>query len=107
MRIGQVIGKVIMNRQEAAFKGARWLVINPLEAEQLNTACDVEPGLTKQPSLVVYDKLGAGETDIVGFVEGAEATAPFEQPTPIDAITVAIFDSIHHEPYPPDEDDDQ
>ena len=50
--------------------------------------------------------LGAGETDIVGFVEGAEATAPFEGPTPVDAITVAIFDEIDHHPYPPEDDDD-
>ncbi|NIP97330.1 MAG: ethanolamine utilization protein EutN [Akkermansiaceae bacterium] len=105
MRIGQVIGKVTMNHQEAAFKGACWLVVNPLEAEQLNTACEVEPGLTGIPSLVVYDKLGAGETDIVGFVEGAEATAPFDDPTPIDAITVAIFDTIEHVPYPPEDDE--
>jgi microcompartment protein CcmK/EutM len=104
MRIGQVIGKVTMNVQEPAFKGARWLIVNPLEAEQLNTACDVEPGLTKIPSVVVYDNLGAGEADIVGFVEGAEATAPFAGPTPVDAITVAIFDQIDHQPYPPEDD---
>ncbi len=106
MRIGQVIGKVTMSVQEPAFKGARWLVVNPLEAEQLNTACEIEPGVTKLPSLVVYDNLGAGETDIVGFVEGAEATAPFDGPTPVDAITVAIFDQIDHKPYPPEEDDE-
>ena len=106
MRIGQVIGTVTMNQQEAAFKGARWLVVNPLVAEQLNTACDVEPGLTRIPSVVIYDKLGAGANDIVGFVEGAEATAPFDEPTPIDAISVAIFDSIDHVPYPPEDDDE-
>lgn len=94
-----------MSTQDPAFRGARWLVVNPLETEQLNTACDVAPGLTKIPSLVVYDNLGAGTHDIVGFVEGAEATAPFEIPTPIDAITVAIFDSIYHEPYPAEDDD--
>lgn len=105
MRLGQVIGKVVASQQEASFKGARWLVVNPIEADQFNTACEVEPGLTAIPSLVVYDNLGAGETDIVGFVEGAEATAPFDSPTPVDAITVAIFDSIYHEPYPPEDDD--
>lgn len=105
MRLGHVIGKVTMSHQEPAFKGARWLVVNPLVADQLNTACDVEPGLTALPSLVVYDNLGAGLRDIVGFVEGAEATAPFDRPTPVDAITVAIFDSIHHEPYPPEDED--
>lgn len=95
-----------MNVAPSSFKGARWLVVNPLVAEQLNTACEIEPGMTDLPSLVVYDDLGAGETDIVGFVEGAEATAPFEGPTPVDAITVAIFDEIDHHPYPPEDDDD-
>ena len=60
--------------------------------------------MTKIPSLVVYDNLGAGTNDIVGFVEGAEATAPFDQPTPVDAITAAIFDSIYHEPLDGDDD---
>ena len=105
MRIGQVIGKVTMGVQDSALNATRWLLVNPLEADQLNTACDIEPGMTSLPSLVVYDNLGAGEADIVGFVEGAEATAPFENPTPIDAITVAIFDRLEHHTYPPEEDD--
>ncbi len=99
MRIGQVIGRVTMSQQDAAFKGARWLVVNPVGADDLNSACSRPPKLTKQPSLVVYDRIGAGVEDIVGFVEGAEATAPFDGPTPIDAITVAIFDQIHYQPH--------
>ncbi|MDA0765210.1 MAG: EutN/CcmL family microcompartment protein [Verrucomicrobia bacterium] len=100
MRIGQVIGRVVMSRQEAAFKGARWLLVHPLDAKQFKTACDKAPTkLSRQSTAVVYDNLGAGQDDIVGFVEGAEATAPFDDPTPIDAITVAIFDHIHYVPY--------
>ena len=99
MRIGQVIGKTTMSRQDPAFKGARWLMVNPVDAAHFNTACETPPPLSKMSTLVVYDQLGAGENDIVGFVEGAEATAPFDIPTPIDAITVAIFDQIHHTPY--------
>ena len=99
MRIGQVIGKVVMSQQDAAFKGARWLMVNPLDAEQLNDACAKPPALTGRFTTVVYDQLGAGESDIVGFVEGAEATAPFDEPTPVDAITVAIFDTLHYVPH--------
>lgn len=99
MKIGHVVGRVIMNQQEAAFKGARWLLVNPVDAGDMNTACDKPPALTAHFTAVVYDNLGAGLHDIVGFVEGAEATAPFDDPTPIDAITVAIFDQIHHTPY--------
>jgi microcompartment protein CcmK/EutM len=96
MRIGHVIGKVTMNIQEEAFRGGRWLVINPVDTDQLNTCVDQQPPLTKQPSLIIYDNIGANEGDIIGFVEGAEATAPFAGPTPIDAINLAIFDTLNY-----------
>lgn len=98
MRVAHVIGRVTMNIQDPSFKGGRWLMVNPLDAGQFNDACGKAPSMTSQSSLVTYDNLGAGEGDIVGIVEGAEATAPFDFPIPIDAITVAIFDSLSYEP---------
>lgn len=100
MRIAQVIGRVTLNVTDPSFKGGRWLMCNPVDVEHLNTACQSAPPLSSQFSLVVYDNIGAGDGDIVGIVEGAEATAPFDYPIPIDAITVAIFDSLHYEPVP-------
>lgn len=97
MRIAQVIGRVTLSLQDPSFKGGRWLMVNPLDAEQLNGACHTAPALSPQFSLVAYDNMGAGEGDIVGIVEGAEATAPFDFPIPIDAITVAIFDSLFYQ----------
>jgi microcompartment protein CcmK/EutM len=73
-------------------------MVNPLDAGQFNDACRQAPALSAQSSLVVYDNMGAGDGDIVGIVEGAEATAPFDYPIPIDGITVAIFDSLSYEP---------
>ncbi|MCP5537598.1 MAG: ethanolamine utilization protein EutN [Akkermansiaceae bacterium] len=96
MRIGHVIGKITMHTQEESLRGARWLMVNPVDTDQLNSCLDTQPSLTAQPSLVVYDNIGAGEGDIIGFVEGAEATAPFDNPTPIDAISLAIFDTIKY-----------
>lgn len=98
MRVAQVIGRVTLSLQDPSFKGGRWLMCNPLDAENFNTACATPPPLSKQFSLIAYDDLGAGEGDIVGIVEGAEATAPFDYDIPIDAITVAIFDSLNYEP---------
>ncbi len=96
MRIGHVIGKVTMSIQEEAFRGGRWLVINPVDTEDLNSCIEQQPKLSTQSSLIVYDNIGAGEGDIIGFVEGAEATAPFDGPTPIDAISLAIFDTLKY-----------
>jgi microcompartment protein CcmK/EutM len=55
-------------------------------------------GMSKDPSLVVYDALGGGVGDTIGFEEGAEATAPFDKPTPIDAICAALVDEIYYNP---------
>lgn len=98
MRIARVIGRVTLNLQDPSFKGGRWLLVNPLDGVQLGNACQQAPALTKQASLIAYDNMGAGDGDIVGIVEGAEATAPFDYPIPIDAITVAIFDSLTYQP---------
>ena len=100
MRLAQIIGRVTHSIQDPSFKGGRWLVASTLDAAQLNTACDSPPPLSSQSALVTYDNLGAGEGDIVGIVEGAEATAPFDFPIPIDAITVAIFESLSYTPPP-------
>ncbi len=99
MRVAQVIGRVTLSISDPSFNGGRWLMVNPLDAGQYNDACLKAPKLTSQPTFVVYDNLGAGDGDIVGVVEGVEATAPFDFPIPIDAITVAIFDSLSYQPH--------
>jgi len=63
MRIGQVIGKVTMSIQEEAFHGGRWLVVNPVDTEQINTCISQPPSLTKQASLIIYDNIGAREKE--------------------------------------------
>jgi microcompartment protein CcmK/EutM len=96
MRLGQVIGRVTLSRQDPAYLGGRFLVVQPLSREQFAGA-PLQP-LAKIPSLVVYDNLGAGVGHIIGFTEGAEATAPFEKPTPVDAINAGIVDTIFYQP---------
>jgi microcompartment protein CcmK/EutM len=98
MRIAQVIGRVTASLYDPSFQGARWLICSPVDTVHLADACQRRPPLSSQPSIVVYDDLGAGEGDIVGVVEGAEATAPFDRDIPIDAVTVAIFDALHYRP---------
>jgi microcompartment protein CcmK/EutM len=101
MRIAQVIGRVTLSHQDPSYKGGRWLICNPLAAREFNTACSTPPAISSESSLVTYDSLGADDGAIVGIVEGAEATAPFDYDIPIDAITVAIFDSLHYSPPAP------
>lgn len=98
MRIGNVIGRVTLSQAVPALQGARWLIVSPLTREQLPHAMKTEVGLSKEPSLVVYDSLGGGVGQTIGFVEGREAAMPFAQPTPIDAINAVLVDEIFYSP---------
>lgn len=96
MRIGRVIGNVTLSKQDPAYLGGRFLVVSPLGRKELSSL-DV-PAISEQPSVVVYDNRGAGLGELVAFVEGAEATAPFESPIPIDNYNVAILDRVNYKP---------
>ena len=96
MRLGHVIGKVTLSKQDPAYKGGRFLLVQPFTREQFAGAAmtPLAPG----SSLVVYDNLGAGPGHVIGFTEGAEASAPFHQPTPVDAFNAAIVDQLFYHP---------
>jgi ethanolamine utilization protein EutN len=96
MRLGHVIGKVTLSKQDPAYKGGRFLLVQPFAKAQFAGAPMVP--LAKGNSLVVYDNLGADLGHIIGFTEGAEATAPFDNPTPVDAFNAAIVDEIFYTP---------
>lgn len=96
MRLGHVIGRVVLSQQDPAYTGGRFLLVQPLGKEQFKGA-GITP-LAKGNSLVVYDSLGAGVGNVIGFTEGAEATAPFDNPTPVDAYSAAIVDEIFYHP---------
>lgn len=98
MRLGKVIGRVTLSRTVAGLGGARWLVVNPFNRERFPQGADAPEGLTREPSLVVYDNLGGGVGDVIGFVEGREAAQPFPVAPPIDAINAALIDHVFHSP---------
>ena len=96
MRLGHVIGRVPLSQQDPAYKGGRFLRVQPFSREQFAGA-PLLP-LAKGSSLVVYDNLGAGVGHVIAFTEGAEASAPFDQPTPVDAFNAALVDKIFYTP---------
>lgn len=98
MRLGQVIGRVTLSQAVPALKGARWLVVSPFNREHFQRGTETPPGMSSDPSLVVYDDLGGGVGQTIGFVEGREAATPFAEPTPIDAINAALIDEIFYKP---------
>jgi len=98
MRLGRVIGRVTLSVTVPTLEGARWLIVSPFTREQYQHGPEAPAQLTKEPSLVVYDDLGAGPGHTIGFVEGREASCPFEEPTPVDAINAALVDEIFYNP---------
>jgi microcompartment protein CcmK/EutM len=101
MRLGTVIGRVTLSVTVPALHGARWLIVSPFTREHFQRGTEAPAGLSKDPSLVVYDDLGGGLGQTIGFVEGREAACPFEQPTPVDAINAALVDEIFYYPFNP------
>jgi microcompartment protein CcmK/EutM len=90
MRVGEVIGKVVLSRSHPDVAAGTWLVVVPLMAS----------GLAKRPEgreepIVVYDELGASPGALIGMSEGAEAGAPFHpNPKPLDAYNACILDTL-------------
>ena len=99
MRLGTVIGRVTLNKTVPELLGGRWLIVSPFTREHFQRGSEAITGMSKDPSLVVYDDIGGGVGQTVGFVEGREAAAPFEKPTPVDAFNAALVDEIFYNPF--------
>jgi carbon dioxide concentrating mechanism protein CcmL len=97
MRIGSVIGRVTLSQCAPSLEGGRWLIVSPFTRESYGRGIE-SAEVTQEPSLVVYDDLGGGVGQTIGFVEGREAASPFDQPTPVDAINAALIDRMFYSP---------
>ena len=98
MRLGTVIGRVTLSATITELHGARWLVVSPFTRSHFQRGSEPPEGMSSDPSLVVYDDLGGGVGETIGFVEGREAACPFDRPTPVDAINAALVDEIFYNP---------
>ena len=96
MRLGRVLGRVTLNRAVPSLTGGRWLIVAPFHQEQFRTFETAAETRSAEPSAVVYDDIGGGVGDAIGYVEGREAAVPFDQPTPVDAYCAAIIDRVNH-----------
>ena len=99
MKLGTVIGRVTLSQTVAPLRGARWLIVSPFTRDHYQRGTNTPSGMSKDPSLVVYDNLGGGIGQTIGYIEGREAAQPFEQPTPIDAVNAALVDEVFYSPF--------
>jgi microcompartment protein CcmK/EutM len=98
MKLGRVIGRVVLNQVTRELEGARWLIVSPFTRDHYQSGSETPAGMTSEPTLVVYDSIGGHVGQTIGYVEGREAAMPFASPTPVDAINVALVDEVVYEP---------
>jgi len=87
MRLAKVIGTVVATRKEDSLTGFKLLVIEELDPRT------EEP---RENCLVAVDTLGAGEGDVVLWVQGGAARVISEEhrKAPLDVAIVGIIDSV-------------
>lgn len=98
MKLGKVIGKVVLNQVVPELEGARWLVVSPFTREFYQRGIETPDGMSTDSTLIVYDNIGGRLGETIGYVEGREAAMPFEKSTPIDAYNAALIDEVVYEP---------
>ena len=90
MRIAEVIGTVTLSRAHPSLTGARWVIGVPFSLKALRAG-----GPPDGEDLVIFDGLGAGNGNRIGFSEGGEAAAPFHpDKKPVDAYCACILDQL-------------
>jgi ethanolamine utilization protein EutN len=89
MRIAEVIGTVTLSRVHPSMRGFRWVIGAPFSLVALRE------GRPDGEDLVIFDNLGAGMGDRIGFSEGGEAAAAFyPEQKPVDAYSACLLDHV-------------
>ncbi len=97
MKIARVIGRVVLSKKDGNLPDGFLLIASPLcRSEIVSGKCAGSGVSSEQPNLVVFDALGARQGDLISYVEGAEATAPFDFPAAVDAYNVGIVDFYNY-----------
>ena len=95
MRFGIVRGVVVLSICDPGLTGTRFLVVEPVTAENLYEGS--RKGGGKQ--LIVADRLGPGDGQMIAFVEGREAANPYwPDRAAVDAYCSLIVDTIDFRP---------
>ena len=88
MFLGRVIGTVVATMKDAALKGQRLLIVQPLK-----------PDLTATGKCgVMLDAVGVGSGELIYWCRGKESSFPFlPAEVPSDGTIVGVVDELHME----------
>ena len=94
MRVAKVTGKITLSSKLNEVAAGSLLLVRPCNRKTL-----VGKDEGNDETIVMYDNLGSREGDLVGLVEGREATAPFwPGKVPFDAYNACILDELNFRP---------
>lgn len=92
MKLAKVIGRVVLSRKDKALPNGFLAILSPLGRAEIRAGgASAGSGFCA----VAFDPHGAAAGDTVAYVEGAEASAPFDSPTPVDAYCAGIVEKIN------------
>lgn len=94
MRLGIVLGHVVLSRALPALQGTSLLLVEPVTSSNLAA----RNGLGGGKTIVVADQLSPATGEMIGVVEGSEAANPFPGPTPVDAYCALIVNTYTFQP---------
>ena len=93
MRIGDVIGRLTLNKCDPKMIGGRFLIVQPHNPDSLRNGT-----AGKGEVVVVYDRLGGRLGDRVSFSEGREAAMPFHPDrVAVDAYLACLLDEVTYD----------
>lgn len=88
MRIARVMGVAVATVKDQRLEGSKLLLVAPVD----------QAGQTLEGSFLALDTVGAGEGELVVIVEGSSArVAAANANQPVDAVVVAILDSLRYD----------
>ncbi|MGF1450880.1 MAG: EutN/CcmL family microcompartment protein [Opitutales bacterium] len=91
MFLGKVIGSVVATKKDVSMSGRKLLMVRPMLADPDNPE-RLKPGSN---TIVALDCLGAGEGELVMFVQGSSARqCDGMKNVPVDAAIVGIVDNV-------------
>lgn len=100
MRLGIVRGSIVLNQCVPSLRGTRLAIVEPVTAPNLAA----RNGLGGGKALIAAERLGAGEGQMVAFVEGRTAASPYyPNDVPVDAFCALIVE--HYDFQPPRQND--
>jgi len=95
MKFGIVTGRVVLSKVDPSIADTRFLVIEPVTAENLAAGNGKGGGR----ELIAADQLGPRMGQLVGFVEGREGASPwYPRRAPVDAYVSLIVDGVDFHP---------